>query len=186
MALLYAVKTGDDRVATTWKHLHSVLFKKVRVPYAADVWSQSASVSQPSADAAADHVGGIPMVVSEEFVASQVRNVIERRERWLRDNDLPLDTVMDGDQKVKFLADLKAEYHNSADQLRRQKNDEDNGKKVQTGKKNRWSRECQRRGGTTQMFHLLSFSGRWDPSFFATEPVPQQPGEQGEAQKRAT
>ena len=36
------------------------------------------------------------------------------------------------------------------------------------------------------MFHLLSFSGRWDPSFFATEPVPQQPGEQTEAQKRAT
>ena len=26
----------------------------------------------------------------------------------------------------------------------------------------------------------------WDPSFFATAPVPQQPGEQGEAQKRAT
>ena len=34
------------------------------------------------------------------------------------------------------------------------------------------------------MFHLLSFSGRWDPSFFATEPVPQP--EQDEAQKRAT
>ena len=33
------------------------------------------------------------------------------------------------------------------------------------------------------MFHLLSFSGRWDPSFFATEPVPQQ---RSEAQKRAT
>ena len=36
------------------------------------------------------------------------------------------------------------------------------------------------------MFHLLSFSGRWDPSFFATEPVPQQTGEQTEAQKQAT
>ena len=34
------------------------------------------------------------------------------------------------------------------------------------------------------MFHLLSFSGRWDPSFFATEPVPQP--EQSEEQKRAT
>ena len=36
------------------------------------------------------------------------------------------------------------------------------------------------------MFHLLSFSGRWDPSFFATKPVPPQPGEQTEAQKQAT
>ena len=34
------------------------------------------------------------------------------------------------------------------------------------------------------MFHLLSFSGRWDPSFFATAPVPT--GEPTEAQRRAT
>ena len=80
MALLYAVKTGDDRVATTWKQLHSFLFKKVRVPYAADVWSQSASVSQPSASEADDPVDGIPMVVSEELLAMQVKKLIERRE----------------------------------------------------------------------------------------------------------
>ena len=36
------------------------------------------------------------------------------------------------------------------------------------------------------MFHLLSFSGRWDPSFFAMKPVPQQLGEQAEPQKQAT
>ena len=36
------------------------------------------------------------------------------------------------------------------------------------------------------MFHLLSFTGRWDPSFFATQPVPQQLGEQVEAMKQAT
>ena len=34
------------------------------------------------------------------------------------------------------------------------------------------------------MFHLLSFSGRWDPSFFGTEPVPT--GEPTEEQRRAT
>ena len=36
------------------------------------------------------------------------------------------------------------------------------------------------------MFHLLSFAGRWDPSFFDTQPVPQQLGEQAEPQKQAT
>ena len=36
------------------------------------------------------------------------------------------------------------------------------------------------------MFHLLSFAGRWDPSFCATQPVPQQLGEQAEPQKQAT
>ena len=80
MKAWYADRIGDDSVATTWKHLHSVLFKKVRVPYAADVWSQSASVSQPSASEADDPVDGVPMVVSEEFVAMQVKSVIERRE----------------------------------------------------------------------------------------------------------
>ena len=129
MALLYATRTGDDRVAATWKQLHSVLFKKVRVPYDADVWSQSASVSQPSADAADDPVDGIPMVVSEEFVACQVKNVIERREKWLRDNHLPLATVMDDPQKDKFLAELKAEYHGDEDQRWRQERDFKNGGK---------------------------------------------------------
>ena len=186
MQAWYADRIGDASVATTWKHLHSVLFKKVRVPYAADIWNQSASVSQPSASEADDPVDGIPMVVSEEFVAWQVKKLIERRDKWLRDNNLPLTTLMNEPQKDKFLAELKAEYHGSEDQLRRQGNDIQNGKKVQAGKKQRWSRECQRRGGTTQMFHLLSFSGRWDPSFFAAAPVPQQPGEQSEAQKQAT
>ena len=36
------------------------------------------------------------------------------------------------------------------------------------------------------MFHLLSFSGRWDASFFETSPVPQQVGEKAEQQKKAT
>ena len=34
------------------------------------------------------------------------------------------------------------------------------------------------------MFHLLSFSGRWDPSFFAREPVPT--GEPTEEERQAT
>ena len=36
------------------------------------------------------------------------------------------------------------------------------------------------------MFHLLSFSGRWDPAFFASEPIPQQVDERIEAKKQAT
>ena len=136
--------------------------------------------------------GGSPVncdclvVVSEEFVASQVRALIERREQFLRENDLSLDTIMDNSQKDAFLASVKAEYHGSEDQLRRQEDDRRAGKSVPAGKKQRWSRECQRRGGTTQMFHLLSFSGQWDPSFFATDPVPQLVGEQAAQQKKKT
>jgi hypothetical protein len=40
--------------------------------------------------------------------------------------------------------------------------------------------------GSKQMFHLLSFSGRWDASFFDNVPGPQQTVEQAERQKQAT
>ena len=172
MKAWYAERVDDENVAKTWKHLHNVLFKKVRVPYKADIWCQAEE--------------GTPMVVSEEFVASQVKKVIERREQWLRNKRLPLQTVMNNSQKDAFLAEVKAEYHASENQKRRQQADAAAGKSLQTGKKQRWSRECQRLGGTTQMFHLLSFSGRWDAAFFETAPLPQQVGQQAEEQKKAT
>ena len=106
MKAWYADRIEDENVARTCKHLHSALFKKVRVPYASDIWSKSGSVSQPTASEGDDPVDGIPMVVSEEFVAMQVKNVIQRRAQWLRDNHLPLTTVMDNPQKDKFLAHL--------------------------------------------------------------------------------
>ena len=171
----YAQRADDENVTSTWKHLHSVLFKKVRVPYAADIWCTEGET-----------VDGLPMVVSAEFVAQQVKKVIERREKWLRDNDKPFDTLMNKAERDAFLAEVKAEYHNSADQKRRQEADKVNGKRLQAGRKQRWSRETQRRGGTTQMFHLLSFSGRWDPKFFDDKPVPQQVGQQAEDQKKKT
>ena len=90
----------------------------------------------------------------------QHKNVIERREQFLRKNSLSVQTIMNQSQKEAFLAEVKAEYHGSAEQLRRQQLDIDLCKSVMAGKKQRWSRECQRRGGTTSMFHLLSFFGR--------------------------
>lgn len=176
----YAERADDEDVAAIWKHLHTVLFKKVRVPCEEDLWCQGRLPPK------GDPVEGNAMVVSVEFAALQVKKLIERREQWLRKNNLPMQTVMNEDQKVAFLAELKQEYHGSADQKRRQESDKTAGKSVQAGKKQRWSRECQRRGGTTQMFHLLSFSGRWDAGFFDKMPVPQQVGDQAADQKTKT
>ena len=36
------------------------------------------------------------------------------------------------------------------------------------------------------MFHLISFSGRWDPAFFDKEPLPQDTGESAEESKKKT
>ena len=95
-------------------------------------------------------------------------------------------TLMNEKQKDEFLKELKDEYPASDDQMRRQEADKEKGKKLQQGKKQRWTRECQRRGGTTQMFHLLSFCGRWDPSFLKLADSATQTGRQTEEQKKRT
>ena len=64
----YTERIDDQNVAKTWKHLHSVLFKKVRVPCADDIWCRSGH--PPSGR---DPAEGVSMVVSEEFVALQVK-----------------------------------------------------------------------------------------------------------------
>ena len=42
------------------------------------------------------------MVVSAAYVALQVKNVIERREQWLKKVNLPLNTVMNDEQKTVY------------------------------------------------------------------------------------
>ena len=126
MKYWYEERVDDESVANTWKHLHTVLFKKVRVPYGGDMWCTSN-----------DTEDGLPMVVSAEYVALQVKKVIQRREQWLRDRGLPLDSIMNEVEKDAFLVAVKAEYHGSEDQQRRQDADTAAGKRLQSGKKQR-------------------------------------------------
>ena len=67
--------------------------------YAADSWCTED-----------DTEDGLPMVVSAEFVGLQVKKIVQRREQWLRDNSLPLHTIMNEDQEDAFLAEAEAEY----------------------------------------------------------------------------
>ena len=55
---------------------------------------------------------------------------------------------------------------------------------MRSRKKSRWARNQQRLAGNTQMWHVLSFQGRFDPSFFANlSPPALQAGEQTEEQR---
>ena len=110
--------------------------------------------------------------------------VIERREQWLRKNKLSLNTHMNAQQKVAFLEEVKAEFHGSPDQLQKQEDDKAAGKSVGYNKHLRWNRETQRRGGTTQMWCVLSFSGRWEPAFRENLPAPLQDDQLKEEQKK--
>ena len=114
MKAWYAEHIDDEYVSSTWKHLHTVLFKKVRVPYAADLW-RTASDSPLHGDLAE----GNAMVASAEFVAPQVQKVIGRREQWLRRNKLHLETLMNNSQKDALLA-KRSEQNTMGLQIRSQ------------------------------------------------------------------
>ena len=91
---------------------------------------------------------------------------------------------MNSDQKDAFLKASKEEYHSRPDQQKLQERDAETGSRqtVKQRKHSRWARNLQRLTGTTQMWHLLSFTGKFDPAFFANLPPPQA-GEQTESQR---
>ena len=115
------------------------------------------------------------MDVSKEYVARQVREVIRWRESWLDEKGLPRDTFTNEAQREQFLKASKDEYHNRPDQRILQERDRTEGPKqlkdqkkispkrlVDQRKKSRWAGKQQRLAGTTQMWHVLSFTGKFD------------------------
>ena len=133
-----------------------------------DLWLDQPGDGQSSGD-----VSQPKLVVSAEFVALHVKQVIEVREKFLQARNLPLNTVMEDGLIQEFLKEAKHEYHSSPDQVQRQAQDKENRKPLAAGKKQRWSRNLQRLAGSTQMWQFLSFSGRWNPENLAhLPPVP--------------
>ena len=106
----------------------------------------------------------VEAVASEVFVLKQIKDVIELRETWLRQNNLPLDCQMDELERKDFLTWAKEQYHTSEDQKTRQRIDFDTGgkQKMRHGMKLRWNRELQRRLGTGPLWYMVSFTGRFD------------------------
>ena len=75
-----------------------------------------ASATQPGGED--EHIGN-KRVVSEEYVARQVMEMIKVREGWLCRKGLPMDTVLQGTQLSDFLEVVKAAYHNTPEQRER-------------------------------------------------------------------
>ena len=157
----YEARVDDEELPAVFRHLQNTLFKNVTVQLPEDVWKHPdvGGASQPAAQ------GEAHMVVSREYVARQVQTVVAWREKWLQEQNLPLDTVIRDDMAEQFLDEAKHEFHESDEQKKLQQRDRDAGKKVQKGKHSRWSRHTQRLGGTPQMWTLLSFTSRFDVAF---------------------
>jgi hypothetical protein len=161
------------------------LFKNVKVPLAADMWSDD-----DDDDDDGDKGSGFKMVVSKAYVARQVYLVLSHREKWLSGRGLPRTWVMRDGVANDFLKDTKNAFHESADQQQRQWRDWESGltnAKCMKKRHSRWSRHTQRLGGTSQMWTLLSFTGSFDPDFFATLKVnpESRPGQRTQQQKQA-
>ena len=92
------------QVASLLKHLGQLIFKQVTVPLFGYQWPHG----EPGKE---KH---IQMLVSEEHTALCVKNTIERRQKWLREHRLPLDTLMNEAQRQDFLKEVKHEWENTA------------------------------------------------------------------------
>ena len=102
----------DEHLSDVFRHLQNTLFKNVTEQPKADVWQHpgEGGASQPAV------LGEARFVVSREYVSRQVQQVIACREEWLKRKRLPLNTVLRDHMAEEFLEDVKAAYHNSAEQ----------------------------------------------------------------------
>ena len=107
-------------------------------------------------------------VVSEVYVLNQIKETIQFRETWLREKELPMDCQMkDNFERKDFLEWAKKLYHAEDFQKNRQREDYYRGgkSKLRGGMNSRWSRELQRRLGTSALWYMVCFTGRFDVSF---------------------
>ena len=116
----------------------------------------------------------VEAVVSNHFVLNQIKEVIELRETWLRQNNLPMNCQMgDKIEQADFLLWAKKQFHTEEYQQKLQQKDFERGgnSKKQSGMHSRWSSDLQRRLGTSQLWEMVSFTGRFDASFLQPEPT---------------
>jgi len=185
----YEARVDDEELHAVFRHLQNTLFKNVTVQLSEDVWKHT---DVGGASQLAEQ-GEAHLVVSREHVARQVHTVITCREKWLQGRGLPSHHVIRGELADRFLADAKAEFHASAFQQELQERDREvSKKKLQSGKHSRWGRHTQKLGGTSQMWTLLSFTGRFDVGYLkdaiekGAKVPPTMPGERTDEHKQQT
>ena len=93
-----------------------------------------------------------------------VRETLIRREDWLKDGGLLLDTIMSDEQIVRFNSAFRYEYESQPLQQRLiEQNETEGGKKnVREATRKRCRRELQRRCGSKALWEVISYSGIWD------------------------
>ena len=78
---------------------------------------------------------------------------------------MPLDIVMNDEQRKSFLQAAKNAFNAQPRSLELEKRDREQKRKVKPQLRKRWFRELQKRCGTSQLWELISFTGKWDPEW---------------------
>ena len=96
--------------------LRTLLFRRTKYPVPEDLWS-------PAAFQRGEKLH-VEAVVSEMYVLKQIKEVIEFREHWLRENDLPMNfQTRDGMERKEFLKWAKDHYQAEDRQQKLQEED---------------------------------------------------------------
>ena len=157
--------TRDARAALS--QMAKLMFqKKKNRPVPEDRWFSSA----PSPGEQEQSSG---VIVSEVYVLQQIKAILDGREAWLTQEGLPLWYEMpDGEVRQKFLTYCKKQFHAQEDQKKFQQRDltatdvrgRTGPKLVRIRKKSRFDSERARRGGTLDIWRMISFTGACDPA----------------------
>ena len=126
------------------------------------------------------------LVVSPQESAERICFIFEDREEWLRAQGLDTSTEVTYAQRGDY---IKWAMNRFLDEPGEQARDEANRRRGKTdyqikqARRSRWNLEKQRRAGSTQVWELLSFTGR--VSFELLEDALQKVADIGSASERA-
>ena len=107
-------------------------------------------------------------VVSPGETACRIQRVLTDREQWLEQKGLPLDTQLNNTQRKLLMTHLAQEFAEGAGEKLRDEENRRQGYKdheVKSKRRGRWNLEKQRRAGSSQVFELLLYTGRFDAAF---------------------
>ena len=138
------------------KHIQALLFRRKKYAVSPELWFPDGSDLGEE-----QHVEA---VVSDVFVLNQIKEVIELRETWLRQRNLPMDfQILDQRRKKNFVVWAKNKFHEGEHQQALQEQDFKQGgeTEVRHGRNLRWNSELERRLGTAAFWHMIRVSGSY-------------------------
>ena len=128
-------------------------------------WLKASAVDGESDDEANEV---FHFVVSPQHTTEKIFQVLQEREEWLSGNQLPCDHQIVGKQRQEFHRWAKTRF---LKQLPEQRRDDDNRRRffgkgnverlVRQAQRSRFQLEKQRRAGSSQIWELLSYTGKF-------------------------